>query len=120
MNVKTKLSTLWIVVLFNLILADILSVFIELVNKNTLDGILGEVTTTMAIAAVVINIPIAMIYFSRTLDFKLNRLLNLIAAVVTILFVVGGGSLLPHYIICASIEVLVLFVIMRTVWKWEV
>ena len=119
MNTKVKLSTLWIVVLINLFLADILSIFIELVNKNTLDVIIGEVITTMAIAAVIINIPIVMIYFSRALSFKINRILNISAGFFTIIFVIGGGSLMPHYIICASVEVIVLLIIIRTSWKWE-
>ncbi len=118
MDIKVKLSTLWIVVLFNLLFADILSIMVELVNKNTLD-IIGEVTTTMAIAAVVANIPILMIYFSRSLKHKINRILNMVAGAITILFVVGGGSLAPHYIICAGVEVIVLIVIIWTAWGWN-
>lgn len=118
MNIKVKLSTLWIIVLLNLLFADILSIIIELINKNTLD-ILGEVTFTMAIAAIITNIPILMIYFSRSLSYKANRILNMIASCITILFVVGGGSLLPHYIICASIEVVTLIIILKTAWKWK-
>ncbi|MDY7396129.1 DUF6326 family protein [Aureibaculum sp. 2210JD6-5] len=117
MNTKVKLSTLWIVVLINLLFADILSIMVELVNKNTLD-IIGEVKSTMAIAAVITNIPILMIYFSRALGFKINRILNIIAGFITMLFVIGGGSLMPHYIICASIEVIILLIIIKTAWKW--
>tara|TARA_B100000809_G_scaffold249300_1_gene280406 strand:+ start:5699 stop:6091 length:393 start_codon:yes stop_codon:yes gene_type:complete len=118
MDTKTKLSVLWIVVLFNLLFADILSIMVALVNKNTLDDILGEVTTTMAIAAIITNIPILMIYLSRSLDFKINRILNIIAGFITMVFVFGGGSLAPHYIICASIEVMLLILIINTAWKW--
>ncbi|WP_111710095.1 DUF6326 family protein [Lutibacter citreus] len=118
MDTKTKLSTLWIIVLFNLLFADILSIMVELVNKNTLD-IIGEVTTTMAIAAILTNIPILMIYFSKSLNYKINRILNIIAGLITLLFVIGGGSLAPHYIICAAIEVITLFVIISTAWKWR-
>lgn len=118
MDIKVKLSTLWIVVMLNLIFADVLTIIIELVNKNTLHDIIGEVVTTMAIAAVITNIPILMIYFSRSLKFKINRLLNIIASFVTLLFVIGGGSLTPHYIICAGIEVIVLIIIIFTAWKW--
>lgn len=118
MNIKTKLSTLWIVIMLNLIFADILSIMIELVNKNTLDIIGGNVTTTMAIAAIITNIPILMIYFSRVLPYKSNRRLNIVAAFITIIYIVGGGSLLAHYIIIASIEVALLMVIMWSAWKW--
>jgi len=119
MDIKTKLSTLWIVIMLNLIFADILSIMIELVNKNTLDIIGGNVTTTMAIAAIITNIPILMIYFSRVLPYKSNRRLNIVAAFITIIYIVGGGSLLPHYLVIVGIEVLLLVSIIWIAWKWE-
>jgi len=118
MQTKEKLSTLWILVLFNLLLADVLSIFIELIKQNTME-IIGEATSTMAIAAVLINLPLLMIYFVKSLPQKLNRILNLIIAAITIIFVVGGGAYLPHYIICAGIEVIVLIIIIRTAWRWR-
>lgn len=118
MNTKVKLSTLWLIVSINIILADVLSVFVELVNKNTLN-ILGEVKSTMAIAAILLNIPILMIYFSRTLNYRTNRIANILASSITILFILGGGSLMPHYIICACIEVIVLITIITIAWQWK-
>ncbi|WP_347375067.1 DUF6326 family protein [Aequorivita sp. Q41] len=117
MDTRTKLSTLWIVVILNIIFADILSIIIELVNRNTLN-IFGEIITTMAIAAGITNIPILMIYFSKSLSFRINRILNIVASVLTIIYVIGGGSLMPHYIICASIEVIALLIIIITALKW--
>jgi len=119
MEIKTKLSTLWIVIMLNLIFADILSIMVELVNKNTLDIIGSDVTTTMAIAAIVTNIPILMIYFSKSLPYKANRITNIIAAIITIIYVVGGGSLTPHYVIIAGIEVLLLLMILISALKWK-
>ncbi|MFD0798437.1 DUF6326 family protein [Maribacter chungangensis] len=119
MDIKTKLSTLWIVVMLNLIFADILSIMVELVNKKTLGAILGEITSTMAIAAVLTNIPILMIYFSRVLPYKTNRYMNIGAAILTIVYVVGGGSLMPHYLVCAGIEIIMLLFILRNAFKWK-
>jgi hypothetical protein len=115
---KAKLSTLWIVVLINMLFADIFSIMIELVDKNTLH-IPGDVKIIMAIAAIVTNIPIFMIYFSRVLPYKPNRLANIIAGILTILYVVGGGDMAPHYIIIATIEVICLLFIIVNSWKWE-
>jgi len=117
-DIKIKLSTLWIVVMLNLIFADILSIIVELVNKNTLGDILGEVTSTMAVAAILTNIPILMIYISRGLSYKINRSLNITAAILTLIYVIGGGSLTPHYIICGAIEVIALLYIIKIAWKW--
>ena len=117
-DTKVKLSTLWIVVMINMIFADIFSIMVEMVDKNTMH-ILGEVKVTMAIAAVVTNIPILMIYFSRVLAYRINRIANIIAAILTIIYVIGGGDTAPHYLIIASIEVICLLIILRNAWKWK-
>jgi len=117
-DIKVKLSTLWIVVMLNMIYADIYSIMVELVNKNTLD-IPGNVKTIMAVAAIVTNIPILMIYLSRVLKYEANRWANIIAGLLTIIYVVGGGDLSPHYIIVASIEIILLLIILVNSWKWH-
>lgn len=117
-DTKTKLSVLWIVVLINMIFADIFSIMIELVNKNTLD-IPGDVKIIMAIAAVVTNIPIMMIYLSRVLKYKVNRIANIVAAILTIIYVIGGGDFAPHYIIIVTIEIVVLIMIIVHSVKWQ-
>lgn len=105
-------------VMFNLVFADILSIIIELANKNTLN-IIGEVKTTMAIAALLTNLPILMIYFSGELPNKLNRILNIAVAVLTMVYIVGGGSLSPHYLICAGIELIALLCIIWLSFRWK-
>ena len=118
-DIKVKLSTLWIVVMIFMIFADIFSIILELDQKGTLGEMPAEAKTMMAIAAILTSIPVLMIYFSRTLPYKSNRLLNIIAGIFTILYVVGGGVLLPHYIIVASIEIAVLVMIIVKSWKWK-
>jgi hypothetical protein len=117
-DMKAKLSTLWIVVLINMIFADIFSIMVELVNKDTLH-IPGDVKVIMAIAAIVTNIPILMIYFARVLPYKPNRWANIIAGILTIIYIVGGGDMAPHYIIIAAIEVICLLLIIVSSWKWK-
>jgi len=119
MEIKTKLSTLWVVIMLNLIFADILSIMIELVNKNNIEIIGNDVATTMAIAAIITTIPISMIYLSRSLPYHINRIVNILAAFLTITYVIGGGSFTPHYIIIATIEVVLLFVIIFKALKWN-
>lgn len=116
-DIKVKLSTLWIVVMMNMIFADIFTITIELVNKNTL-AIPGDVKVIMAIAAFVTNIPILMIYFSRVLPYKWNRLSNIIAGIFTIIYIVGPGDTSLHYVIIATIEVIILLIIIVNSWKW--
>jgi hypothetical protein len=52
------------------------------------------------------------------LKYRINRWANIVASVVTILFVVGGGSPFPYYIFFASVEVVCMLVIIWTAWKW--
>jgi hypothetical protein len=118
LDMKVRLSTLWIVVLINMIFADVFSIMVELVNKDTIN-IPGDVKIIMAIAAIVTNIPILMIYFSRILEYKANRIINMIAAILTIIYVIGGGDTAPHYLIIAAIEVIILVMILVYSIKWK-
>lgn len=115
---KATLSTWWIVVVLNMVFADIFSIIIELVDKNTLE-IPGDVKVTMAIAALITNIPILMIYLSRVLPRPSNRLCNIIAGVLTIIYVIAGGGTSPHYLIIAAIEIIFLILIIVHSWKWS-
>lgn len=122
MLTANKISTLWIVVLFNMAFADVLSFmfpgFIAKVTTGQVDG----VTITpffLLIAAVFLEIAIVMIYLSLALPQRAARMANLAAVLVTILFVVGGGSLTPHYIFFAGIEVFILLYIAKLSWGWQ-
>lgn len=72
----------------------------------------------MLVFAVLLEIPIAMIFLSRVLRDKVNRWANTIASAVTILYVIGGGLLTLHYIFFATIEVAAMLLIIRYSWKW--
>ena len=122
LDTKILLSTLWIVVMFNMLKADILSLFIP--------GVAEEVAKTSASAgasipqlmlgsAVIMEISIAMIIFSRVLKYGVNRWVNIIVSLITIAFVVGGGASYPHYIFIATIEVICLLLINWNAWKWR-
>lgn len=121
MDTGEKISTLWIVVMFNMIFADILMLFIPELLQEFLSGSTPVLITQelMLIMAVIIEIPIAMIFLSRVLRPKINRWVNIVAAIITILFVVGGGSLVLHYIFFATVEVVCLLSILIYAWKWK-
>ena len=119
-DLKVLLSTLWIVVMLNMIFADILTLYIseflqEILTESTPVQITQELMLAMAF---IIEIPIVMIFLSRVLKYKANRWVNIIASVITILFVVVGGSLVLHYIFFAAIEVVCLSLIIWYAWKW--
>jgi len=121
MDMKAKLSTLWIVVMFNMVFADILSFmlpdFLEILETGQAGGI-PITQEILLVFAVLLEIPIVMIILSRVLKYSINRWSNIIAAVITILFVVGGGSMSLHYIFFATIEVVCMLLIIWYAWRW--
>jgi hypothetical protein len=121
MDTKVLLSTLWIVVMINMAYADILSLHIpgtlEEVAKTSLSTG-APIPQLMLGGAIMLEIPIAMIFLSRLLKYKVNRWANIIASVITIAYVVGGGILYPHYIFIATIEVVCMLLIVWFSWKW--
>ena len=119
-NVKLKLSALWVVVMINMAFADILTLYIPELLQDIVNGTTSvEITQElMLVMAIIIEISIMMIFLSLILKPKINRLINIIAGVITIVFVVGGGSLLPHYILFGTIEVACALLIIWFAWKW--
>ena len=119
-DTRVLLSTLWIVVMINMLKADVLSLYVPGV-LDELAKFAGEtpITQLMLGGAIVMEISIAMIFLSRVLEYRVNRWANIIASTMTIVFVVGGGSPYPHYIFIATIEVVCLLLILWSAWKWS-
>ena len=115
---RTRLSTLWVVVMFNMVFADILSFIKPGALQELWAGQAGVQVTQglLLVFAVLLEIPIAMIFVSRILKQEANRWANTAAAVITTLFVVGGGSMDLHYVFFATIEVACMALIVWSVW----
>ena len=71
----------------------------------------------MLVAAVFIQIPVAMIVAAQILNLRASRLIATLAALITAVFVLAGGSLKPHYVFFASCELIALLLIIRLVWQ---
>ena len=119
---KAKLSTLWIFVMLNMIFADIFSFMYPGALEQIMTGNAEQIQITpefLLVAAVMTEIPIAMVLLSRVLGYRPNRIANIIAAGFTILFVIGGGSMTPTYVFFATIEIACLLYIIWFVWRWR-
>ena len=68
--------------------------------------------------ALLLEIPIGMVFLSRVLKPAVNRWANIVASVITMLFVIGGGSAHFHYVFFAGIEVACMLLIIISAWKW--
>ena len=119
-DIKVKLSTLWIFVMFNMAFADIVGFMNPGALEEIMTGSVGIQITQglMLVFSIILEIPIAMIVLSRVLKYRANRWANIIAGVITILFVIGGGSPELSYIFFATIEVLSMLLIIWYAWKW--
>lgn len=120
-DVRAKISTLWVVVMFNMLFADVLTLYIPEHLQDTLSGSTGvEITEGLMLAmAFLIEIPIVMIFLARILKYRSNRIANLVACTITAVFIVAGGSLILHYLFFAAIELACLAMIAWYTWQWR-
>jgi hypothetical protein len=118
-DMGTRISTLWVVVMFNMVFADILSFIMPgaLQGLSTGPGGVPITPGLLLVFAILIEIPIAMIFVSRILKRGANRWANTVAAVITTVFVVGGGSLDLHYVFFAIVQVACMALIVWSVWS---
>jgi len=118
-DTKVLLSTLWIVVMINMLKADILSLYIpgaaEEVAKTA-----GEtpIAQLMLGGAIMMEISIVMIILSRVLKYRINRWANIVTSIITIAFIWGGAASSPHYIFIGTVETICLLLIIWIAWKW--
>jgi len=121
-DTKVMLSTLWIVVMINMLKADILSLFIpDAVSEveRTAASVGATIPQLMLAGAVMGQLGIAMIVLSRVLKFGINRWTNIVVAIVTLAYIWGGMASYPHYIFIAIVESLCLLLIVWFAWAWR-
>jgi Family of unknown function (DUF6326) len=118
-SMETQLSTLWTAVTLNMITADVLSLYIPEGMDEWEDFANGNESNLMLGGAIMYQIPISMVFLSRMLPYKSNRMANIIAAGLMSAAVVAGGDTSPHYIVCAAAEVGCMSLIAWKALKWE-
>ncbi|HMR97765.1 MAG TPA: DUF6326 family protein [Anaerolineales bacterium] len=121
-DTKVLLSTLWIVVMLNMLKADILSLFIpgaaeELAKTAVSAG--ASIPQLMLGAAIMGELALVMIVLSRVLKYRINRWVNTIVGIVTIAYIWGGMASYPHYIFIAAVETICLLLIISFAWMWR-
>lgn len=122
-DVKIKLSGLWIALMFSYSYADVLGFYSPGNIAEILTGVIGGVPLTpemLFAMAILMAIPIVMVFLSLILNAKVNRVLNIIAGIVYIVVLLATflGPLTPYYLVLASIELVCLLLIIWFAWKW--
>jgi hypothetical protein len=121
-DTKVVLSTLWVVIMINMLKADILSLNIpgaaeEVAKTSISTG--APIPQLMLVGAVMGNLAIAMIILSRVLKQGINRWVNIVVGIVTMAYIWGGMAPYPHYIFIATVETICLLLIVWFAWKWR-
>ena len=124
-SVKIKLSVLWVAVMFCYTYADILAHMRADILEQFLAGEAGGVLITpltLLASAILMVIPIVMIFLSLALNARVNRWVNMILGVIytgvilyTMLMTGGGWA---YYYVFAVVEVVFTALIVWYAWKW--
>lgn len=122
-NVKIKLSALWIAMMLLYIYADILSLFSPGQVEEMLAGKMGPFPVTqgsLLTASILMMIPAAMVFLSLTLKPAVNRWANIILGVLYTLVNISNliGETWAYYILFGIVEIVITLLIVRSAWKW--
>jgi Family of unknown function (DUF6326) len=119
---KVILSGLWVFVMFCIAYADIIGFIEPGTLENIINGNFGFALTPAItlVISLLQAIPIAMILVSRWFRRDVNRWLNIVASVLTLLYVLGGGNWeSTSYIFFVSLEVVAMLGIIWMAWTWR-
>jgi hypothetical protein len=123
-NVKIKLSALWVTLMFCYTYADILGFYAPGNIEELISGGIAGIQMTQGLllgSAILMAIPSVMVFLSLTLKAKTNRLANIIVGIVYI-GVLGStfftGRNPAYYIFFAILKALLIALIVWHAWKW--
>lgn len=121
-DTKVLLSTLWLFVLLNMIFRDIHEIGTVEFLEQAMTGVFNGTVITdelLLFAGIMLELPIAMVLFARILGYRINRVFNLITAVIMTAAVVSS-NLAPDLddMFFAAVEILALLFIIWTAWRW--
>jgi len=124
-DMKVRLSTLWIFATLNYLYCDVLALMDSQMLKQIITGIVGGINMTQGFllgAAILMEIPIAMVLLSRVLKYRANRWANIITGaimtVVQFLTLFFGSSPTNYYIFFSIIEIASTSLIVWYARKW--
>jgi hypothetical protein len=123
-DMRARLSTLWIFVMFNYLYCDVLGLMDPESLRGFLDGNVGGIDITQGFllsASILMEIPMAMVLLSRVLKYRANRWANIgagtLMTVVQFSTLFFGSSPTPFYLFFSVIEIACTSVIVWYAWK---
>ena len=123
-NVKIKLSALWVALMFFYLYRDVLAFYepghLEALIAGEVAGI--PITQVFLLgSAVLMAIPSLMVFLSLALKAKANRWVNIILGIVHIAILAGTsfvGEISPLYIFYVIVEFVLMALIVWHAWRW--
>jgi hypothetical protein len=123
-NVKIKLSALWVTLMLFYIYADILGFYTPGNIEKVVSGEVGGIQITegfLFVMTIWMAIPSVMVFLSLTLKANANRWVNIIVGIVSIV-VLGAtffvGEFSARYTFQAIVEGVLIALIVWHAWKW--
>jgi hypothetical protein len=116
MDIRLKLSLLWIFLLINMAYADILSLMDATSPIRNIMAGAPMPSARLLAGAAVMETSIIIIILVQVLKRNVNRWVNIIIGIFNILLIVTGGHGL-YYVFFASIDASILLIIWFA-WKW--
>jgi hypothetical protein len=123
-NIRVKLSALWITLMLFYIYADILGFYTPGNIESVVSGEIGGVQITegfLFMMAIWMAIPSVMVFLSLTLRANVNRWVNILVAIFSIFALAAtffAGEISARYAFQAILEGLLMVAIIWSAWKW--
>lgn len=124
-DVKIRLSTLWLFATLNYIYCDVVGLMDASLLKQFLSGTVEGMQLTQGFllgASILVEIPISMVLLSRLLSYKANRWTNVVAGTIMTVVQIATlflGSSTNYYIFFSIIEIFTTASIVWYAWRWS-
>jgi hypothetical protein len=125
MDMRSKLSTLWLFATLNYLYCDVAGLMDRELLTGYLAGNVGGLEISQGFllgAGILVEIPIAMVLLSRVLKHRANRWANIAAGtVMTVvqLATLFAGTPTIYYLFFSVIEIATTAFIVWSAWKWS-
>ena len=120
------ISKMWIFLSLNYIFCDVLSNMEMSVLRMLFEGNIAGIPMTqgfLLLAGISLEIPFLMIILATILPYKANRITNIAAAILMIIYQLGsffaGSDATLHYMFFSAVEILGMVVIIVLAFRWK-
>ncbi|AOW76817.1 hypothetical protein A3Q34_08090 [Colwellia sp. PAMC 20917] len=120
-NVKLKISALWIAVMFCYVYGDYIQIYVPGILAKAMEVKATTETQFQFFAvALLMVLPSVMIFFTLVVKPKINRWLNIILSTLYIIMLIATNltETWGFYLFLTTIEVLISVVIVWYAWNW--